>query len=415
MRLVVITKEPYNDEFERTGTHRPTNGQRKFFTVLTISSLLTLTLIIILAAVGISSGPTLSGEEPHAFVKFGYVLDVFMLQVATIQLLVDVIVGVILMIAFIQGYSRFRKGYRDSILTEDDYRFIWKMAPIRAAACVFTAIIVTGIAFFGGTVQPNVNELHYNFERLPMSLDELRIVQLSDVHGGPTIGRVTIESIVTQVNSLDADIIVLTGDIIDGKVSTFKAALLPLKKLKSRRGIYLCTGNHEYMVNLQELDKWMEVFREFGIRPLRNERVTIFADHTLTWSNREGLTRYPQNGLLTMEDKELLDYLSLNTTQVEWPTGHQVPNVQEPADIEGFYLAGIEDFSTKTGTVGIQPDPEMSFGNRLDNRTLVVLAHQPSHIFDIAEFRPELVLSGHTHGGQIFPNHIRVALENPYL
>lgn len=378
-------------------------------------SSLTLVIVFILTQTGVSFGRELSGEEPHSFVKLAYGLDVLMHLTAFVLVTTDISLILFMSANSLRGYVLKRKNKRENLFTRDEKSLLWKTVIVKSVLSVLVGIILTAVSFHNATLTPEVNERHYRFKNFPSSLDGFRLVQVSDIHGGPTIGRSNVESVVEQVNTLDADAITLTGDIIDGRLSTFRAALQPLHDLHATRGVYLCTGNHEYVVSSDEVDKWMDEFKQYGIRPLRNERVAIFSKHNLTWSNREGFALYPPTASLSEDDQRLLDQMSLNSSFVEWPTQRTVPVHDEPSDLEGFYLAGIEDYMTKGDVAGVDADPERAFGSRLDNRTLIALAHQPSHIFDVAEFNPELVLSGHTHGGQIFPNHLNVRLSNPYL
>src|SRR5439155_15224260 len=109
-------------------------------------------------------------------------------------------------------------------------------------------------------------------DRLPPAQDGFRIVQLTDVHVGPTIGRAFVEEIVGQANALGPDLIAITGDLVDGTVGQLAQAIEPLARLQAPHGVYFVTGNHEYFSGA---DAWLNELNRLGIRVLRNERVPI--------------------------------------------------------------------------------------------------------------------------------------------
>jgi predicted MPP superfamily phosphohydrolase len=98
------------------------------------------------------------------------------------------------------------------------------------------------------------------------------IVHLTDVHIGPLIGREFAETLVRRVNALSPDAIVITGDLVDGRLEELREHIAPLRELHARDGVYAVTGNHEYYWNAPA---WLAHLRSLGIRVLRNERVTL--------------------------------------------------------------------------------------------------------------------------------------------
>jgi predicted MPP superfamily phosphohydrolase len=98
------------------------------------------------------------------------------------------------------------------------------------------------------------------------------IVQLTDVHIGPIIGREFAEEMVRRVNAVKADAIVITGDLVDGRLAELRSHIEPLRHLRARDGVFAVTGNHEYYWNA---DAWLEHIRSLGIQVLRNEHVTL--------------------------------------------------------------------------------------------------------------------------------------------
>jgi predicted MPP superfamily phosphohydrolase len=117
---------------------------------------------------------------------------------------------------------------------------------------------------------PLVRRVRVPLANLPVA--SYTIVQLTDVHIGPTIGREFAEQMVRRVNALKPDLIVITGDLIDGRLSELRPHIEPLRHLRARDGVFCVTGNHEYYWNA---DAWLVHIRSLGIRVLRNEHVTL--------------------------------------------------------------------------------------------------------------------------------------------
>lgn len=207
-----------------------------------------------------------------------------------------------------------------------------------------------------------VRELTVQLARLPRELDGFTIVQLTDVHFGHTIRRDFAEQMVAKTNRLAPDLIAITGDLADGAVSELRDVVAPLAGLQAPHGIWFVTGNHEYFSSSDGAtgaDAWIEELTRLGIRTLRNERVSI------------------GNG------------------------------------IASFDLAGIDDWNAFGSGHG--PDLRRALAGRDDARELVLLSHQPRSIHLAAEFGVGLQLSGHTHGGQVWPWNYLVRLQQPYI
>ncbi|HEX3774378.1 MAG TPA: metallophosphoesterase [Polyangiaceae bacterium] len=194
--------------------------------------------------------------------------------------------------------------------------------------------------------------------RLPKALSGTRIVQLSDVHVGPTIHKHFIETIVAQTNALNPDLIAITGDLVDGTVEDLAEHVAPLANLKAKYGVYFVTGNHEYYSGAEA---WCAELRRLGIRVLRNERVSIGSAEA------------------------------------------------------SFDLAGTDDHSSKRFGDGHGEDLEKALSDRDPTRELVLLAHQPKTILEAKDRGVGLQLSGHTHGGQIWPWTYLVRLQQPVV
>jgi predicted MPP superfamily phosphohydrolase len=201
-----------------------------------------------------------------------------------------------------------------------------------------------------------VRRLDIQLARLPAALDGIKIVQLTDIHIGPTLGRAFIEQLVATTNALAPDVVAITGDLVDGTVAELRDAVAPLRGLRAKHGVYFVTGNHEYYSGA---DEWIAELEQLGVHVLRNERVSIGDGDA------------------------------------------------------SFDLAGIDDHSAHAP--GHAPDLSRAVAGRDPSRELVLLAHQPRAIKQAKEHGVGLQLSGHTHGGQIWPWRYFVYLQQPYV
>ncbi|MGZ3425530.1 MAG: metallophosphoesterase [Polyangia bacterium] len=239
----------------------------------------------------------------------------------------------------------------------DPERRLLLQRALGAAAATLSAGL-GALALREGTRRVQVRELEVTLARLPKALDGFTIVQLTDIHvGGQTIHRAFIEEMVATTNTLAADVVAITGDLVDGSVDELRDAVAPLAGLRARQGVFFVTGNHEYYAGVGE---WMPHLGTLGLRVLRNERVSV-GDGT-----------------------------------------------------HSFDLAGVDDWSAR-GFPGHGPDLPRALDGRDPARELVLLAHQPRAIHEAAAHGVGLQLSGHTHGGQIWPWNFAVRLQQPYV
>jgi predicted MPP superfamily phosphohydrolase len=218
---------------------------------------------------------------------------------------------------------------------------------------------LTGIGLYGARRTPEVKPVAIRLPDLPADLEGFRIVQITDTHISGTLGRDHVRRVVDAVNALDADIVVHTGDLVDGRVSSsLREDVAPLADLRARYGTFFVTGNHEYKY---DLEGWLRVVREMGFDVLLNE-----------------------HRLLTRKSGRLL-------------------------------VCGVTDFSAGGHVVAHRSDTEAALRGAPPADVKVLLAHQPKTVLDAADKGYDLMLSGHTHGGQFAPWMLPMALSQPYI
>lgn len=233
--------------------------------------------------------------------------------------------------------------------------FLGKVASMGAVA---TSGGVGGVGLAHAMELPEVVEVEVPIDGLPQAFDGYRIVQLSDVHVGPTIRRDHLQGIVDRANGLEADLAVVTGDLIDGYVDDLRDEVAPLAGFRGRDGTYFVTGNHEYY---WDGPAWCDEVARLGLTVLNNEHRVI-----------------------TRGDARLL-------------------------------LAGCTDVKAGDLVPEHASDPAGARAGAPDCGVSILLAHQPRSIDAAAEAGYDLQLSGHTHGGQYFPFNLLVHLAQPYV
>ncbi|MFE5657361.1 metallophosphoesterase [Streptomyces sp. NPDC056517] len=218
-------------------------------------------------------------------------------------------------------------------------------------AAATAAVGTVGYGTYGVLRGPRIKRVTVPLAKIPRAAHGYRIAVVSDIHLGPILGRAHTQRIVDTINSAQPDLIAVVGDLVDGTVENLGSAAEPLARLRARHGSFFVTGNHEYFSGA---DAWVDHVRELGLRPLRNERVEVAA---------------------------------------------------------GFDLAGVDDIAGESEGQG--PDFGRALGDRDRARAAVLLAHQPIVVHDAVRHGVDLQLSGHTHGGQLWPGNYLAELANP--
>ena len=149
------------------------------------------------------------------------------------------------------------------------------IATLTAEAVLLGAALLTLIGFVNARRVARVVRIDIPLADLPVPLTGFTIVQISDIHVGATIKGDYVTAIVDRVNSLGADLIAITGDVVDGSVAQLSSHTAPLARLVARHGAYVVKGNHEYYSGAAA---WMEEFQRLGLRGLMNEHVVIEHD-----------------------------------------------------------------------------------------------------------------------------------------
>ena len=219
------------------------------------------------------------------------------------------------------------------------------------------SIGITVLGFLQVLRGPKVKQVSAAIPGLHPSLEGLKIAQISDLHVGPTIRKKYVEQVVSLTNALRPDLIVLTGDLADAKVSSIIEDLQPLGNLRSNYGNYYVTGNHEYYWGAGELIEQMKTLR---FVPLINE-----------------------NRIVCKDEAKIL-------------------------------VAGVTDPAGKHFLTGHYPDLAKAARSSEKTQLKILLAHRPDVCFEAEKMGFDLQFSGHTHSGQFFPFSLLIPLFHKY-
>lgn len=234
-------------------------------------------------------------------------------------------------------------------------QFISGLLAAGASAIVLAA---SGIGVINYYSKPFVNRIQITLSGLPKIFNGFKIVQISDLHIGQLMTKSKLEEIVQQVNSLKPDLIAITGDLVNGSINLLSNEVTPIKHLEAKNGVFFVTGNHEYYSGVEN---WIAEIEKLGIRVLSNENTKI------NYGN------------------------------------------------DSFYVAGVNDHEAKRFGEKHAADFNKALSGLDKNLKVILLAHQPIAVREAAEYGVDLVLAGHTHGGQLWPFNYLVYLQQPYI
>ena len=232
---------------------------------------------------------------------------------------------------------------------------------LERARAVLVAVVASAaavVALRQGLSAPRVHRTEIPLARWPQALDGFRIVQISDVHIGPLLDRRFAAEIAKRVNALAPDLVAVTGDLVDGSVARIGDEVEPFGAIRARHGVYFITGNHDFYSGA---DAWVDRVQQLGWRALRNERVVI-----------------------------------------------------GDGDAH-FDLAGVDDHHGALLGPGQGEDLARALCGRETARPVVLLAHDPATFRRASQHGVDLQLSGHTHGGQIWPFRYLVRATVPWV
>lgn len=221
-----------------------------------------------------------------------------------------------------------------------------EMLRVSGALIALAVPALMGVGWVQATRTPRVKRVTIPLAGLPPALDGFRIVQLTDLHAGPTVSAEFIANVVETANALRADLVAVTGDLADGDPLELEPRLAPLRALRARHGAFYVTGNHDYY---HAPDRWIPAIPRFGLTLLENAHAMIAHDgaHLL--------------------------------------------------------VAGVPDQAAAEGGHGPGPDPALARRGADRADATLLLCHRPDHAPAAAIAGYDLQLSGHTHGGQFFP------------
>jgi uncharacterized protein len=232
------------------------------------------------------------------------------------------------------------------------------LAQPSALAVPLLALAATLWGLVGARRTARVREVDIPIAGLSAALQGFTLAQITDIHVGPTIKRGYVRAIVDAVNRLNADAVAVTGDLVDGRVQDLRDDVAPLADLRSRHGTFFVTGNHEYYSGVIE---WSALLSSLNLQVLTNRHVLLQHDGA------------------------------------------------------SLVMAGVADFGAHHFIPAHRSDPRAAMAGAPASAALrVLLAHQPRSAPAAADAGFDVQLSGHTHGGQYWPFHHFVPLQQPY-
>lgn len=212
------------------------------------------------------------------------------------------------------------------------------------------AVVLSAVGVWQAVRVPDVKAVDISVKGLPSEMDGLKVVQLSDLHASRLLTGERNRAVVDKTNALKPDLILITGDLVDGTVGNRVDDVAPFRDFKAKYGVFSIPGNHEYY---SDYTGWMKAFDDLGLNMLKNAHVVVIVnDHPLV---------------------------------IAGMTDRVAPNFDMP-----------------------EPDIRAALSGAPEGAPVILLAHQPRDAEKNAEAGVGLQLSGHTHGGQIMGAHLIV-------
>ena len=232
-----------------------------------------------------------------------------------------------------------------------------QLPALSGVACLAGAASMWTWGLFTALRPPALREVELPVAGLANAHEGLKILQITDVHIGPTLGQEFLQRIVDRSQALEPDLIVITGDLVDGSVRLLRDEIAPIFQLSAPLGVFFITGNHEL---ISGADPWVAHLRKGGITVLENQAV-------------------------------LLEHKGA-----------------------AFNLVGVDDWDSQRFQASRSPNLGQALQNVDTSKTTVLLAHQPKAIVEACERGVDVQLSGHTHGGQIAPFAYMLYFDQPH-
>ncbi|MEE2061858.1 metallophosphoesterase [Rhodococcus artemisiae] len=264
------------------------------------------------------------------------------------------VLGILVIGVFCLGARLMRRFRTGSSPEPDSSRPPRRALRIATGTLVAATVVTIGYGSLIEAANPRTVHSTIALPGLPNGFDGLRVALITDLHVGPARGARFVQGVVDQVNEQQPDLIILGGDLADGTIEFVGDDLAPLAELDAPLGVYGVSGNHEYYSD--DALSWLDHWETLGVRTLRNENVTV-----------------THNG-------------------------------------DEIVVAGVHDYTAPAPDAADLPRALTG----LSPETFVLLAaHQPRHVLEAQDLGVDLQLSGHTHGGQMWPLGYLVAAANP--
>jgi hypothetical protein len=283
----------------------------------------------------------------------GYLILGFILFVFTLCLIRDLVLLILLAIDRIR--ARMRPHSRPLLPA---LAWAGKLARATNVIVIVCALGLCLLGLYEARRVPPVRTVHITLDDLDPALDGFRLVQLSDLHVGPTIRGSWVKKVVERTNGVHPDLVAITGDLVDSSVHRLLPEVRVLQHLKAAHGVFFVTGNHEYYSGATP---WITVLRELGLDVLMNEHRIV-----------------AHNGA-------------------------------------EFVVAGVPDLRGGRFDPAHEPDPGRAVADAPDGLVRILFAHQPAMADQVEKYGYDLMIAGHTHGGQFFPGTLLVHLFQPYV